>query len=220
VAPLLGLTKQPRGFGVTLILAAMVPAIAYVAAMLGDLFYGTSYLGTDPVKAGEHALGKWTLRLLFATLLITPLRHHTGWNWLAKHRRTLGLLAFSYVLLHFLTWLLLDAQVWVSEYVGWADVQKDILKRPYITIGMLALVLMIPLALTSTKGMIARLGKRWRPLHRLIYVITVLGVVHFFMAVKKDITEPLIYAAIAAALLGWRVWDSRRRAAARVPAVG
>jgi sulfoxide reductase heme-binding subunit YedZ len=216
VAPLLGIAKQPRGFGVVLIAAAMVPALVYSSAMIGDLFYGTSYLGTDPVKAGEHALGKWTLRLLFATLLITPLRYHTGWNWLAKHRRTLGLLAFSYVLLHFLTWLLLDAQVWVSEYVGWADVKKDILKRPYITIGMLALVLMIPLAITSTKGMIARLGKKWRPLHRLVYVIMVLGVVHFYMAVKKDVTEPLIYAAIAASLLGWRVWDSRRRAAAAV----
>lgn len=206
---LAGLDRQPRGFAPLLLLAALTPAALIVAAMLGDLFLGTRYLGTDPVKAGEHALGEWTLRLLFATLLITPLRHHTGWNWLAKHRRTLGLLAFAYVWLHFLTWLLLDVQLWVSEYVGWKEIWTDLTDRPYITIGMLALLLMVPLAVTSTRAMIARLGKRWRALHRLAYVVTVLGVIHFFMAVKKDVTEPLVYALVAALLLGWRVWRAR-----------
>lgn len=210
--PTLGLAAQPPGFAVLLLLAAVAPALLITAAMLGDLFWGTSWLGTDPVKAGEHALGEWTLRLLFATLLVTPLRAHTGWNWLAKHRRTLGLFAFAYVVLHFLTWLLLDMQVWISEYVGWSDLWTDITKRPYITIGMLALVLMVPLAVTSTKAMIARLGKRWRSLHRLVYLITVLGVVHFYMSVKKDVSEPLIYGAVAAALIGWRVWHARRAA--------
>lgn len=210
--PTFGLATQPPGFAALLFLAALAPALLITAAMLGDLFWGTSWLGTDPVKAGEHALGEWTLRLLFATLLITPLRFHTGWNWLAKHRRTLGLFAFAYVVLHFLTWLLLDMQVWISEYVGWSDLWTDITKRPYITIGMLALVLMLPLAVTSTKGMIARLGKRWRSLHRLVYVITALGVVHFYMAVKKDVTEPLIYGAVAAILIGWRAWHARRTA--------
>jgi methionine sulfoxide reductase heme-binding subunit len=210
VAPLGGIAREPRGFGVLLILFAPLPALFYVAAMIGDLFYRTEYLGTDPVKAGEHALGEWTLRILFASLAITPLRRITGWNWLAKHRRTLGLYAFGYVSLHLLTWTLLDVQLFISEYVGWADGQKDLLERPYITIGMLAFLLMIPLAVTSTKAMIARLGKRWRVLHRLVYVIAILGVVHFFMAVKKDIREPLVYAAVLALLLGWRVWEARR----------
>lgn len=209
-APLLGLAKQPRGFAALLFVAALAPAVLIPAAILSDLFMGSNWLGTDPVKAGEHALGEWTLRALYGTLLVTPLRYHTGWNWLAKHRRTLGLFAFAYVVLHFLTWLLLDVQVWVSEYVGWPDLWTDLTKRPYITIGMLALLLMIPLAVTSTKGMIARMGKRWRPLHRLVYPITVLGVVHYFMSVKKDIEEPLMYAAVAAALLAWRVWHARR----------
>jgi sulfoxide reductase heme-binding subunit YedZ len=105
-------------------------------------------------------------------------------------------------------------QILVSEYVGWPDVWKDIAKRPYLTIGMLAFVLMVPLAVTSTKAAIARLGKRWRKLHRLTYGIPVLGVIHYFMAVKKDIAEPLIYAAVLAAILVWRAQIARRRAIA------
>jgi len=222
VPPLGGLAREPRGFATALLLLTPLPAVLYVAAMIGDLFYGSRFLGTDPVKAGEHALGEWSLRLLLATLAITPLRRITGWNWLAKHRRSLGLYAFAYVALHLLTWTLLDVQLLISEFVGWADVQKDLLKRPYITIGMLAFLLMLPLAITSTKAMIARLGKRWRVLHRLVYGIAVLGVVHFFMAVKKDIREPLVYAAVLALLLGWRVREARRsrlqRASAPTPA--
>ena len=218
MAPLGGLARQPRGFGVILVLAALVPATWYVYAMLSDLFMGSSFLGADPVKAGEHALGRWTLRLLFATLAVTPLRRITGWNWLAKHRRTLGLFAFGYVSLHLLTWALLDVQIGISEFVGWADVQKDILKRPFITIGMTAFVLLIPLAVTSTKKMIARLGKRWRKLHRLVYVIPVLGVIHFWMSVKLDITEPAIYGLILAGLLGWRAREARLTRAAAVSA--
>ena len=214
--PWLGLAKQPRGFGVLLVIASALPALTITVAVVSDVFYGSSWLGADPIKEGEHLLGEWTLRALFGTLLITPLRSHTGWNWLAKHRRTLGLFAFAYVVLHFLTWLLLDAQVWVSEYVGWADVWKDITKRPYITVGFLAMLLMVPLALTSTKAAIARMGKRWRPLHRLIYSISLLGVLHYILSVKKDIAEPLMYLGILSALLLWRVWDARRRAEARV----
>ena len=172
--------------------------------MISDLFYGSSWLGSDPTKEGEHMLGEWTLRLLFATLAITPLRHLTGWNWLAKHRRTLGLFAFAYVCLHLLTWTLLDVQLIVSEYVGWADVWKDLTKQPYITIGMLGFVLMVPLALTSTRAAIARMGTRWRALHRLAYVVPILGVIHFLMAVKQDLAEPLVYGAILATILAWR----------------
>ncbi|MDH5233537.1 MAG: sulfoxide reductase heme-binding subunit YedZ [Gemmatimonadota bacterium] len=218
MAPVGGIARQPRGFGVLLVLAALAPAVVVVYAMLSDLFMGSNWLGADPVKSGEHLLGEWTLRLLFGTLLITPLRRVTGWNWLAKHRRTLGLFAFAYVSLHLLTWTLLDVQIGISEYVGWADIKKDILKRPFITIGMLAFLLMVPLAVTSTKKMIARLGKNWRKLHRLVYVIPVLGVVHYWMAVKLDITEPAIYALFLAGLLYWRARQARiTRAAATVP---
>ena len=209
--PLFNLARQPRGFGVLLIVASLVPAAWIIFALVSDLFYYTSHLGADPVKEGEHLLGKWTLRFLLATLAITPLRRITGWNWLAKHRRTLGLFAFGYVSLHLLTWALLDVQIIVSDLVGWNDIVTDIVKRPYITIGMTAFVLMIPLALTSTKKSIARLGRRWRTLHRLIYVSAVLGVIHFWMAVKLDIREPAVYMLILAALLGWR-WNASRQA--------
>ncbi len=211
--PYFGIAKQPRGFSALLFLAALLPALLIVPAMLGDLFFGSSWLGSDPTKAGEHLLGEWTLRFLFATLAITPLRHLTGWNWLAKHRRTLGLFAFAYVCLHLLTWTLLDVQLIVSEYVGWADVWKDLTKRPYITIGMLAFVLLVPLALTSTRAAIARMGKRWRVLHRLAYVVPILGVIHYLMAVKKDIEEPLVYGAVLAAILLWRARIASQRAA-------
>ncbi len=212
--PYFGVGKEPPGFTQLLFVASLLPALLIVPAMISDLFYGSSWLGSDPTKEGEHMLGEWTLRFLFATLAITPLRDLTGWNWLGKHRRTLGLFAFAYVSLHLLTWAFLDVQILVSEYVGWPDVWKDIAKRPYLTIGMLAFVLMVPLAVTSTKAAIARLGKRWRKLHRLTYGIPVLGVIHYFMAVKKDIAEPLIYAAVLAAILVWRAQIARRRAIA------
>lgn len=215
--PYFGLAKQPRGFGVLLFIASLLPALLIVPAMLGDIFFGTRWLGSDPTKEGEHMLGEWVLRFLFAALAVTPLRTLTGWNWLAKHRRTLGLFAFAYVCLHLLTWTFLDVQILVSEYVGWADVWKDISKRPYLTIGMLGFVLMVPLAWTSTKAAIRRMGKRWTRLHRLAYVIPVLGVIHYLMAVKKDIEEPLMYGAILAGILLWRYWIARQRAASHEP---
>lgn len=209
------LTRQPKGFGVLLIVAATLPAVLILGAILSDVFLGSRYLGSNPIKEGEHLFGNWTLRLLVATLSITPLRRITGWNWLAKHRRILGLFAFAYVSLHLLTYALLDVQL------DWAEMTKDVLKRPYITIGMLGFLLMIPLAITSTKAMIARLGKRWRKLHRLVYVIAILGVVHFWMSVKRDITEPLVFALIFALLLGWRWRESRRAVTtAAEPAAG
>jgi sulfoxide reductase heme-binding subunit YedZ len=217
-APLGGLARQPRGLGVALPIAAVVPAGLIAYWLLDDLFFGGSHLGADPIKEGEHLLGNWTLRFLVLTLAITPLRRLTGWNWLARHRRTLGLVAFGYACLHLLTWFLLDMQFFISDFVGWKEFREDVLDRPYITIGMLAFVLMIPLALTSTKRMIARLGKRWTALHRLVYASAVLGTIHFWMSVKRDIAEPLVFAALFAALLGWRVLDARRRRAeARAP---
>ena len=215
--PLGGIERAPRGFGVALLVLATLPG-AWIAYALGhDVNIlindptGTTILGTDPVKTGEHLLGSWTLRFILLTLAITPVRRITHWNWLARHRRTLGLFAFAYALLHLLTWALLDVQIGISEFVTWGDVKTDILKRPFITIGMTAILLMVPLAATSTKGMIRRMGKRWGQLHKLIYVIAVLGVIHYWMAVKLDIRGPAIYGAILALLLGWRWRESRRR---------
>ena len=188
-----------------------VPAAVAITGLSSDLLGGTRYFGSNPIKEGEHFLGQWTLRLLVATLTITPLRQLTGWNWLARHRRTLGLFAFGYLTLHWFTYAFLDVQL------NWGELTKDLLKRPYIYLGMTALVLMIPLVVTSTKGMIRRLGKRWTKLHRLIYVIAVLGVIHYSMAVKKDLTGPLTYGAILGVLLGWRV--VRWRQDVRNPAV-
>jgi len=216
--PLGGLERQPRGFGVALVVLAAVPALWYAWAIYSDFVLGTRYLGSDPIKAAEHAYGAWTLRLLFASLAITPMRRISGWNWLAKHRRTLGLYAFAYGVLHLTVWAILDVQLIIDDLVGWDVVWTDLTKRPFITIGMLCLVLMLPLAITSTKGMIKRLGKSWVKLHRLVYLIAILGVVHFFMAVKLDIREPGVYALILAVLLGWRVRDWRQRAAGAVAA--
>jgi sulfoxide reductase heme-binding subunit YedZ len=201
--------REPKWFFVTLIVLCCVPAVLASGAMASDIIAHTRHFGSNPVKEGEHFLGEWTLRFIIASLAVTPLRQVTGWNWLAKHRRTLGLFAFGYLMLHWLTYALLDVQL------NWGDLVKDLTKRPYIMIGMAALLLMIPLALTSTRNSIRRLGgKRWNRLHMLIYPIAILGVIHFWLGVKKDITDPLLYGVCVAALLGWRVvrWWSRREA--------
>jgi len=188
-----------------------------VVVLLTVLFWGTRFLGTDPVKAGEHLLGEWTIYLLFASLTVTPLRGITGWNWLARYRRTLGLYAFLAVVLHFTVWCFLDLQFVVSEYVSWETLETDLTKRPYIILGMTALCLMTPLAVTSTQGMIRRLGKRWQRLHRFVYPIAVLGVVHWGMSMKKDLTEPLLAALVLVGLFGWRIAAARQRHAADNP---
>ena len=191
--------KEPRGFGVLLIVALCIPAALAIAGLASDILAHTRYFGSNPVKEGEHFLGRWTLRIIVATLAITPLRQVTGWNWLAKHRRTLGLFAFGYLTLHWIAYAFLDVQL------DWGDLKKDLLKRPYILLGMTALVLMIPLVITSTKAMIRRLGRDWARLHRLIYLIAILGVTHYSMAVKKDLTDPLTYGAVLFVLFGWRI---------------
>lgn len=160
-------------------------------------------LGANPVEQVEHSLGLWGLRFLVITLAVTPLRDWFAAPWLLHLRRMLGLFAFSYVLLHFLTWLILDQGLY------WAGIGADIAKRPYITLGVLALLMLIPLAVTSTNGMMRRLGRRWKSLHRLIYPIALLGVWHFYWQVKADIREPLLYFTIVVLLLGWRVWKRR-----------
>lgn len=201
--------REPKWFPLVLIVLCCVPGVLAAGAMASDVILHTRYFGSNPVKEGEHFLGEWTLRFIIAVLAVTPLRQVTGWNWLAKHRRTLGLFAFGYLMLHWLAYALLDVQL------NWGDLVKDLTKRPYIMIGMAALLLMIPLALTSTRDSIRRLGgKRWNRLHMLIYPVAILGVIHFWLGVKKDISDPLLYGTCVAVLLGWRVvrWWSRREA--------
>jgi sulfoxide reductase heme-binding subunit YedZ len=181
----------------------LLPALALAADAL------TGGLGANPIEAITHRTGDWALRLLLITLAVTPLRRLTGWSWPGPLRRMLGLYAFFYASLHFLTYLVLD------QFFDPAAIVEDIAKRPYITVGFTAFVLLIPLALTSTNGMIRRLGGRnWRRLHRLVYPIAILGVIHFLWLVKADLREPLIYLAILAALLGYRLWKAFGKAAA------
>jgi methionine sulfoxide reductase heme-binding subunit len=166
---------------------------------------GGSDLGANPVEKIQDTLGIWALRLLIVTLAITPLRDWFNAPWLITLRRMLGVYAFVYVSLHFLNWLILDQGMY------WAGIGDDIARRPFITIGFLALVLLIPLAVTSTNGMMRRLGRRWKTLHRLVYLIVLLGIWHYYWQVKADTREPLVYLAIAVVLLGWRLWKVRRR---------
>lgn len=171
-------------------------------------------LGPNPVETLNRYTGDWTLRFLLITLAVTPLRQMTGWGYLVGFRRMLGLFAFFYVCLHFLSWS------WIDKVFDWDEIVKDVIKRPFITLGFTCFVLLIPLAATSTNAMVRRLGgRRWRRLHKLVYAIAIGGVVHYLWLVKSDIREPLLYGAILAFLLGYRVWTYwRRRARVPVPA--
>jgi sulfoxide reductase heme-binding subunit YedZ len=165
-------------------------------------------LGANPVEALLHDLGRWGLKFLLLTLAITPVRRLSGWNWLLRFRRMLGLFAFFYVVMHFLCYAILDQGLAIGPIV------EDVIKRPYITLGMAALLLLIPLAITSTKSMMRRLGRRWQKLHRLVYLIAILAVWHFYWQVKLDTLDASIYALVLVLLLAPRVYDfhrSRRR---------
>jgi sulfoxide reductase heme-binding subunit YedZ len=193
--------------------ACAAPAVLMtwgILVALGKLSHGGMDLGPDPVKRLIHACGITALNLLLITLAVTPLRQITGWNSLIRLRRMLGLFAFFYVLAHFVVY------GWLDQDLDFAAIGEDILKRPYITIGMLALLLLVPLAITSTNGMMRRLGRKWTSLHKLVYLITLLGVWHFWWQVKKDIREPLLYAGMFAALMAWRI--GRKIRARSVPA--
>jgi sulfoxide reductase heme-binding subunit YedZ len=157
-------------------------------------------LGVNPVETLSHRTGDWSLRFLLLTLAVTPLRRLTGWNGLQRFRRMLGLFAFFYVSLHFGVYLIFD------HFFDWSAIIADVIKRPYITVGFAAFVLLIPLAVTSTNRMIKRLGRNWQRLHRLIYLIAILGVLHYLWLVKADLSEPLMYAGILVVLLGYRLW--------------
>jgi sulfoxide reductase heme-binding subunit YedZ len=189
--------------------ASLLPLAWLLCGAFGWLDFS---LGADPVKKLEHECGKWALNFLLITLAITPLRHLANLPHLPRLRRMFGLFAFFYALLHFAVYLSLDLEF------NFRTLFTDIAKRPYITIGFVALLLLIPLAVTSTNRMMRRLGRRWQKLHRLVYVIAVLGVWHFYWQVKRDIREPLIYAGILAVLLIYRRARSRRKATSQVVA--
>ena len=167
----------------------------------------TNNLGANPVETVRRYTGDWTLRFLLIALTVTPLRRLTGWHVVVRLRRMLGLFAFFYACLHFVSY------IWLDQFFMWDAIMEDILDRPYITVGVASFLLLIPLAVTSTNGMVRRLGgRRWQRLHQLVYVIAVLGVIHFLWLVKSDISEPVIYGAILALLLGFRLfWHLRGR---------
>lgn len=165
-----------------------------VRALTGDL-------GANPIEVITRDLGDWALRLLLVTLAVTPVRQLTGWNVIGQLRRMLGLFAFFYVVLH------LSSYVWLDQFFSWPDIWQDIVKRIYITLGMAAILILTPMAITSTDKMIKRLGgNRWRRLHRMAYPASILGVIHFFMMLKTDYTEPMVYAIILAGLFGVRIY--------------
>ena len=180
---------------------------------VGRLAWGVwnDTLGANPIEFIIRALGDWALRFVLITLAVTPLRKLAGWTWLMPLRRMLGLYAFFYATLH------LSAYIWVDQFFDWIAIAKDIIKRPFITVGMLTFSLLVPLAITSNNAMIRRMGgKRWQLLHRAIYAIGALGVLHFWWMVKLDITQPAIYAAVLGLLLGMRaVWRVQTKRLAR-----
>lgn len=190
---------------------ALLPLALLVRGVVQDS------LGADPVAAITHGTGDWALRFLLIGLAMTPLRRISGQAWPIRFRRLLGLYAFFYASLHLLTYLVFD----LGDY--WAQVFEDIVKRPYITVGFAAWLLLVPLALTSTRGWMRRLGRRWGQLHQLVYAVGVLAVLHFVWLVKSDLREPLLYAGILALLLGLRLWwklRAPRRPAAQPPMRG
>jgi sulfoxide reductase heme-binding subunit YedZ len=190
--------------------ACLVPFLWALAAILATsgtltLHWSVLDLGVDPVRRLLGIVGRSALNILLITLAVSPLRKLTGNAQLLRFRRMLGLFAFSYALSHFVVY------VWLFQDFNWNEILKDLYKRWYIVLGFTALLLLLPLAITSTNGMMRRLKRRWQQLHYLIYPIAILGVTHFWMQKKKDISEPLVYAGILAVLLSFRAYNQWRR---------
>lgn len=192
--PVYRLTKQ------VVFLLCLLP---FTWLLLRAFEIGDFGLGANPIEELLHQLGRWGLKFLLMTLAITPLRRWTGWNGFIRFRRMLGLFAFFYILLHFTTYAVLDQGLEPGLII------EDVIERPYITLGMAGLLMLLPLALTSTKGMMRRLGRRWQKLHRLVYLIAIAGVWHFYWQVKLDTLDASVYALILAVLLGTRVYYSK-----------
>lgn len=194
-----------------LFVASLVP----FALVVGDTFGITGTLGANPIEEIQDRFGNWGLRFILITLTITPLRQISGWNWLIRFRRMSGLFAFFYVLMHFLTWLFLDQDLLLSA------IAEDIVERPFITIGFAAFLILLTLAATSPLAVRKRMGRAWQKLHNGVYIAALLGVWHYWWQVKLDASDPAIYAAILCVLLGYRLWQRRKRTQRRAtsPAV-
>jgi len=181
----------------------IIKAVVFVLALLPlarlTVLGVMDNLGSNPVEFVIRSNGTWTLTFLLITLSVTPLRQWTGMNWLLALRRMLGLYTFFYAVLHFLSY------VWLDQWFDWNAIVKDVAKHRYVLVGFTAFLCLIPLAVTSTNAMMRRLGKRWQALHRLVYFIAMLGVVHYWWLVKKDLTLPLIYGVVLLLLLGYRL---------------
>lgn len=174
-----------------------------VPAALIAFDFARNRLGANPLDFLTEATGTLALIFLILSLAITPLRKLIGWNWLIKFRRLIGLYAFFYLALHLLTY------VWFDKVFNFREIAADAVKRPFILVGLTAFLLMMPLAVTSTNGMVKRIGgKNWSRLHKLTYLCAVLGVLHYYLLVKSDTTKPMIYAAVVALLLGYRVYKT------------
>ncbi len=186
-------------------LLCLVPA----ALVVTDAFEITCRLGANPIEEIQDRFGIWAIRFIMITLTVTPLRHLTGWNWMLRFRRMFGLFTFFYVLMHFLTWLILDQSLLLSA------IAEDLTERPFITIGFTAFVLLTAMAVTSTNGIRRRMGRRWQKLHYSVYVVGLLGVWHYWWQGKKDANDAQIYAVILAVLLGFRIWWKLRQKKAR-----
>ncbi|MBV8635008.1 MAG: sulfoxide reductase heme-binding subunit YedZ [Burkholderiaceae bacterium] len=204
--------RQITALKVVLFVAALLPLARLIS------FAALDRLGANPVEFITRNTGDWTLYFLCLTLAITPLRRLSNWNWLIKLRRMIGLYAFFYALLHFTTFF------WFDHFFDLNEMWRDVIKRPFITVGFIAFVFLIPLAVTSTNGMVRRLGgKRWQWLHRLVYVVAGLGILHFWWmkAGKHDFAQPILFGAIVAVLLAARVvWSFAKERQAKAVATG
>lgn len=209
--PFLGLDVERRYrlvYKPAVFVGGLVPLAWMACALFGWLGFSA---GVDPVKFLELENGKTALNLIILTLMITPVRQLAGLPHLVRLRRMIGLFAFFYAVLHFTVYVVLDLDL------NWRMVGAEIAKRPYITVGFTALMLLVPLAVTSTNRMMRRLGRRWSRLHRLIYLIVLLGVWHFYWQEKIDVREPLLYAALVALLLGYRLVRAKFPRTRRIP---
>lgn len=192
-------SRQIAALKAALFLLCLLPVARLVVGAVQD------ELGANPIEFITRSLGTWTLNFLLITLAVTPLRQLSGLHWLLRLRRMLGLFVFFYASLHLTTYL------WLDQFFDLMAIAKDIVKRPFITAGFSAFVLLVPLAATSNNAMVRRLGgKRWARLHRAVYAIAIIGVIHYWWLVKKDITQPLLYAVLLGLLLGFRAWRLAR----------